>query len=430
MYGSFLVPLTYNKINEYYERGNIMQKQIVPSKLSGTVQVPSSKSVNHRAIISASLSTGTSRIENVFISDDINATIGAMRALGADIIEEGNTLVINGVDLTQTSFQDPFTIDCAESGSTLRFIIPIIAAVPGHYTLTGRGLLLQRPMTPFEGMLDQSNVTYEFTESHIVIDSRESQLKAGTYHLPGDISSQFITGLLFILPILEDDSEIIIDSPLESTGYIDLTIDTLADFAVLIKRLSYEEYHIKGQQTYESTDYAIEGDYSQAAFFLVANHVGHEIELGGLKPDSKQSDKELITFLNILNTATGPVTLDGSNCPDIIPALALACSVASHPIMIENVGRLRIKECDRLNATVTELNKLGANLIEHESAIEVIPVDGLQGGTVVESYNDHRMAMMLAIAGTICTSAIEINEAQSVTKSYPTFWDEFERLQN
>ena len=187
MYGSFLVPLTYNKTNEYYERGNIMQKQIVPSKLSGPVQVPSSKSVNHRAIISASLSTGTSKIENVFISDDINATIGAMRALGAHIIEEGNTLVIDGVDLTQTSFHDSVTIDCAESGSTLRFIIPIIAAVPGHYTLTGRGLLLQRPMTPFEGMLSKSNVKYEFTESHIKIDSRENQLRAGTYHLPGDI---------------------------------------------------------------------------------------------------------------------------------------------------------------------------------------------------------------------------------------------------
>lgn len=407
-----------------------MHKHIVPSKLSGTVQIPSSKSVNHRAIISASLATGTSTVENVFISDDINATINAMRAIGAKITEDGNTLLIEGVDMNTQTFETPITIDCAESGSTLRFIIPILAAMKGYYTLTGRGLLLTRPMTPFKGMLDQSGVQYEFTDTHIVIDARDNQLKSGTYHLPGDISSQFITGLLFTLPNLEGDSSIIIDSTLESTGYVDLTIDTLADFGVTIARENYEEYHIKGQQNYISTHYEIEGDYSQAAFFLVSNQLGSDITLTGLKEDSKQSDKALISFLERLSNAQSAITIDGSNCPDVIPALALACARAKHPTMIENVGRLRIKECDRLNATVTELNKLGADLIEHEDAIEVTPVAQLQGDAVVSSYNDHRMAMMLAIAGTVCASPIQINEAESVTKSYPTFWEVFERLQN
>lgn len=407
-----------------------MQKHIVPSKLSGTVQIPSSKSVNHRAVISASLATGRSTVDNVFISDDIEATIGAMRAIGATITQEAHTLVIDGVDITKQTFETPVTIDCAESGSTLRFIIPILASMQGHYTLTGRGLLLSRPMEPFKGMLDQSGVSHKFTETHIVIDAREQQLKSGTYHLPGDISSQFITGLLFTLPKLEGDSTIIIDSPLESTGYIDLTIDTLADFGVTIERPSYEEYRIRGAQNYVSAHYVIEGDYSQAAFFLVANQLGADITLTGLKEDSKQSDKALIDFLDKINSADAEVTIDGSNCPDIIPAFALACALSQYPTMIVNVGRLRIKECDRLNATVTELNKLGADLIEHEDAIEVRPVSQLHGDAVVDSYNDHRMAMMLAIAGSVSSAPIQINEAESVTKSYPTFWDVFEKLQN
>lgn len=405
-----------------------MQKTIQPTQLTGTVQIPSSKSVNHRAIISASLATGTSKIENVFLSDDIRATIGAMTAIGATITEDDNTLIIDGIDITQQSFEESITIDCGESGSTLRFIIPIIAAMPGHYTLTGRGLLLKRPMTPFQTMLDASKVKHEFSETRIIIDSRENQLKPGTYTLPGNISSQFITGLLFTLPLLREDSNIKIESTLESTGYIDLTIDTLDDFGVSINKKSYEDYEIKGNQQYDSTIYAIEGDYSQAAFFLVANQLGHDITLEGLKENSKQSDKQLIDFLNIINTATEPVTLDGSNCPDVIPALTLACALSKYPTMIENVGRLRIKECDRLNATVTELNKLGANTIEHDSVIEVIPVDKLSGNVTVESYNDHRMAMMLAIAGTVSEHPITINEADSVNKSFPTFWEVFEEL--
>lgn len=405
-----------------------MKQTIHPTKLSGTVQVPSSKSVNHRAIISASLATGTSKIENVFFSEDIHATIGAMRAIGATITIDETTLFIDGIDLTKQSFEDPVSIDCGESGSTLRFIIPILASMPGQYTLTGHGLLLQRPMTPFINMLDDSNVKHEFTTTRIMIDSRENQLKPGEYRLPGNISSQFITGLLFTLPLLREDSKIIIESTLESTGYIDLTIDTLRDFNVTINRNTYEDYDVPGNQSYESTTYSIEGDYSQAAFFLVANQLGHDIELQGLKEDSKQSDKELINFLNILKTTTEAVTLDGSNCPDVIPALTLACALANHPTTIINVGRLRIKECDRLNATVTELNKLGANTIEHEASIEVHPVKSLKGNVEVESYNDHRMAMMLAIAGTVCDGPIMINEAESVNKSFPTFWDVFQEL--
>lgn len=407
-----------------------MLKQIIPSKLSGTVQIPSSKSVNHRAIISASLATGTSKVENVYISDDINATINAMRAIGAMITEEDDMLVIEGVDINTQAFEIPITIDCAESGSTLRFIIPILAAMKGHYTLTGRGLLLSRPMEPFKGMLDQCGVSHEFTKSHIIIDTRDNQLTSGTYHFPGDISSQFITGLLFTLPKLEGNSTINIDSPLESTGYIDLTIDTLKDFGVTIDRPSYEEYLIQGNQDYKAADYFIEGDYSQAAFFLVANHLGADITLKGLNMDSKQSDKAIIEFLEIINDAETAVTIDGSNCPDIIPAFALACAVAKYPTLIDNVSRLRIKECDRLHATVTELNKLGADLVEHEDAIEVRPVPHLNGDVVVESYNDHRMAMMLAVAGSVCKYPIKINEAESVSKSYPTFWTEYEKLQN
>lgn len=406
-----------------------MKQTIHPTKLSGTVQVPSSKSVNHRAIISASLAAGTSKIENVFFSEDIHATIGAMRAIGATITIHENTLIIDGIDLKKQTFEEPINIDCGESGSTLRFIIPIIAAMPGQFMLTGRGLLLHRPMTPFIKMLDDSNVKHEFTTTRIIIDSRENQLKPGEYRLPGNISSQFITGLLFTLPLLNEDSKIIIESKLESTGYIDLTIDTLRNFSVTINRNSYEDYDVPGNQSYKSTTYTIEGDYSQAAFFLVANQLDHDIELQGLKEDSKQSDKELINFLNILNTTTEAVTLDGSNCPDVIPALTLACVLANHPTTIINVGRLRIKECDRLNATVTELNKLGANTIEHEASIEVHPVKSLKGNVEVESYNDHRMAMMLAIAGTVCDGPITINESESVNKSFPTFWDVIRKLE-
>ena len=410
-----------------------MLKTISPANLSGNVTVPSSKSINHRAIIAASLTSGTSHLSNVSLSDDIRATIGAMEQLGADIRIDGSNLEIQGIPATSflSHSEEEIVIDCAESGSTLRFLIPILCLFPRKFRLLGRGKLLERPLTPFEPILAANRIGFDFGSEAILIDASQDQLVAGHYHLPGNVSSQFLTGLLFALPLIVGDSKITIDGPLESVGYIDLTLQTLAEFGIEIEHVNYQEYRIEGSQSYSAKDCSIEGDYSQAAFFLVANYLGHDLTLLGLRENSLQGDRAIIDFLRKLDEAVEDgqsLVIDGSQCPDIIPVFTLAACFAKVPVHIVNVERLRIKECDRLAATVLELNSLGANLVEHEDWIEVHPIDHLIGGVTVSSHNDHRMAMMLAIAGSICQKNISITQAESVSKSFPHFWEVYQEI--
>ncbi|GKX65423.1 3-phosphoshikimate 1-carboxyvinyltransferase [Inconstantimicrobium mannanitabidum] len=409
---------------------------ISPKKLSGDVNIPPSKSMAHRAVICASLSNGKSIITNIDYSDDIIATINAMRALGADIIEEERKLIIDGTNIFE---KDAGIIDCNESGSTLRFLVPLSIARKNKVKFLGRGNLGKRPLTTFYNIFDKQEIKYSYKED--VLDlCIEGELKGGEYKVEGNISSQFITGLLFTLPVLKEDSIIEITTELESKGYIDLTLDMLNKFGIKIINNDYKQFVIKGNQEYTPMNYRVEGDYSQGAFYLCADALGNKVKIKDLDLNSLQGDKEIIDILESLGAKVlkaeeievqgwelvGTV-IDGAQCPDVIPITAVVCALSKGKSRIINAKRLRIKECDRLKAISTELNKLGANIIEEEDGLIIEGVDTLTGGKV-HSWKDHRIAMSLAIAATCCVEKVTIDYAECVSKSYPNFWQDYERL--
>ncbi|MCD7950527.1 MAG: 3-phosphoshikimate 1-carboxyvinyltransferase [Erysipelotrichaceae bacterium] len=410
---------------------------ITPHKLSGTVTVPPSKSMAHRAIICASLAKGKSTITNVEYSKDIIATISAMKALGTTIIEKEDSLIIDG---STTYTNNEYEINCFESGSTLRFMIPVSLVHHAKVHLRGEGRLGQRPLNVFYDIFDKQNIHYTYQENILDLNI-EGQLLPDTFMIPGDVSSQFISGLLFALPLLDKDSKIIMTSSLQSKGYIDLTLQMLKQFHIKIINHDYQEFIIPGNQEYMSHDYRVEADFSQAAFYLVAGALGNDVVLKDLNLDSYQGDKVVIDMLNhmgaqLIECQDGyqmkserlyATVIDGSQCPDIIPIMAIACALAHGTSLIQNIGRLRIKECDRLKATVEVIHALGGNAKEYEDSMEIIGCCHLKGGAVY-SYNDHRMAMMEAIASTRCQRSVVMDNKDCVSKSYPSFWEDFKML--
>ena len=410
---------------------------IEPNRLEGCVHIPPSKSMAHRAIICASLARGKSTITHIEYSKDIQATISAMKALGTMIFEYDDYLEIDG---TTTFMKNKCDIDCCESGSTLRFMIPISIVCESMIHFSGEGRLGQRPLDIYYKIFDEQHIAYLYKEDCLDLYI-QGQLQPGVFHIPGNISSQFISGLLFALPLLDGNSKIIITTPLESKGYVDLTIQMLNQFGISVINHDYQELIIKGQQCYRPCQYEVESDFSQAAFYLVAGALNNHVVMQGLNLSSYQGDKEAIDILEmmgcqlicndngyqIVSQQLHGTNIDGSQCPDIIPVISLACALAKGTSTIYNVGRLRMKECDRLTATVETINRLGGEAIEKEDAIVINGVECLQGGNVC-SYNDHRMAMMEAIASTICKDSVVIDNERCVEKSYPNFWKDFQSL--
>lgn len=410
---------------------------ITPKKIKGSVQVPPSKSLAHRAIICASLARGKSIIRNIEYSKDIEATISAMKELGTMIFQYDDYLEIDG---TTTFFRNNCEIDCCESGSTLRFIVPISIVCEANVHFKGEGRLGKRPLDVYYHIFDQQNISYLYRENVLDLYIR-GQLQGGEFEIPGDVSSQFISGLLFALPLMDQDSKIIITSPLQSKGYIDLTIQMLNQYGIEIIHHDYQEFIIRGRQQYQPCDYSVEADFSQAAFYLVAGALGNDVTMKGLNLETKQGDKEAVQILEKMGCCLTPVddghqmypgiltatTIDGSQCPDIIPVIALACAMSRGVSHIVNIERLRIKECDRLKATVEVINQLGGIAKEEKDSMIIEGVSSLHGG-MVSSYNDHRMAMMEAIASTVCEDVVVIDQKECVQKSYPSFWEHFESL--
>lgn len=396
---------------------------IKPRKLSGEVVVPPSKSMAHRAIICAALSKGKSIIDNIDLSDDIIATINAARSMGAKIEIDNRKVAVEGI-LSSPNNED-FIVDCNESGSTLRFFVPITMLFNQKKTFIGKGNLGKRPLNVFYEIFDKQGIKYSYKKD--ILDLQvEGKLKPDTFYVRGDISSQFITGLLFALPLLDDDSKIVITSKLESKSYLDLTLSMLNKFGIEIENKDYKEFIIKGNQEYKAMDYTVEGDYSQAAFFLSANYIGNDIDIKGLDENSLQGDKEILKWLEVLKNDENKV-IDATNCPDIIPILTVCAALTKGKTEIINAGRLRIKECDRLTAISTQLNKLGADIIEHEESLTINGVDSLNGGCV-DSFKDHRISMSLAIASSRCKDDIIIKDYMCVKKSYPHFYEDFMKL--
>lgn len=406
-----------------------MNIRITPGRLDGTVKIPPSKSVAHRMIIAAALAKGRSVISNLYPSVDILATMECMRRLGAKIDFSGDTAVVDGIE----SVPPKATLDCCESGSTLRFLIPVAAALGVECTFLGRGKLPVRPITPYIEEFPRHGVRLDFSaakEGEFLPLTIKGKLTAGDFTLSGGISSQFITGLLFALPILDGDSRIILTSRLESKPYVDITSGTLKDFGCEISDTA-NGFLVRGAQTFKPFNGDVEGDYSQAAFFEVANALGSDVKIAGLNENSYQGDKKIIEICREIvynkNDRLKPFNIDCSDIPDLVPILAVLGTFGKGKSYITNAARLRIKECDRLAAMACNLNAIGAKITELADGLEIEGVDYLGGGTV-DGFNDHRIPMAMAIASTRCTNPLIIKGAECVSKSYPTFWEDFERL--
>lgn len=388
--------------------------KITPSPLSGKITVPPSKSISHRALICAALADGKSEITNLLDCADTRATIDILRAFGAQITQSKDKTVVEGIKTPSAEA----IADCCESGSTLRFLIPVAAALGCSTEFIGKGKLPQRPITPYFTELGKNGITFERDTMPYKISGR---LKAGDYSLAGNISSQFISGLLFALPLLDGDSRIILTSAPESKPYVDITIAELKKFGVEIAETEYG-WHVAGNQRYKPFNTAIEADMSQAAFFVVANALGSKIEIEGLNPNSLQGDRAI---LDIVKKANGNAfEVDASQIPDLVPILAVLAALSKGTSKITNCARLRIKECDRLAAITEELNKLGAKVTELPDSLVIDGVSEFHGG-ICDSHNDHRIPMSLAIAATRGSLPVTINGAECVGKSYPTFFEDY-----
>lgn len=414
-----------------------MKATISHSYPTGSVIVPPSKSLCHRAIIAASLTNGTSIIENVSYSKDIQATIAGMKALGAIIIEEGTTLHITGIgkpnQLTQT------TIDCNESGSTLRFFIPIFSLSNQEITFTGKGRLLERPQNIYQNIFTSQQLSFIHDNQKICING---SLKADDYVLDGSVSSQFISGLLFALPFINGTSTITIQEPFESRSYVDLTVDILRKFQIEVTWKTKNCLEIKGNQQYQPTNYRVERDYSQAAFFCVLGALQQGISLHDLSKDSHQGDFAIVSILkqagievsfetNTLQIKGGipnACEIDLADCPDLGPILMVLAAFSKGTTHIYHAKRLRYKESDRIDAMETELKKLGVQITSTEDEVWVEGKDCYQGGVVFDSHNDHRIVMSLTIASSLCSNPCTIEGAQAITKSYPNFFEDFQSI--
>ena len=402
---------------------------LTPNALNGTVIVPPSKSMAHRAVICASLAAGRSTIKNIQLSDDILATIEGMRSFGAIISYDDQTLTIDGI--RNGAAKESRTINCNESGSTLRFLIPLATLFTGETHFIGQGHLGKRPLEPYQELFDAQSLHYNQATTENLQLSVAGPLTSGIYEMRGDISSQFITGMLLTLPLLAEDSILKITTHLESKGYIDLTLSVLQSFGIVIEQdEAGQEYRIKGQQAYSARDYTVEGDYSQAAFWLSANALGNELLVNGLDSDSLQGDQAIVSILETVNSGSNDSEriIDGAQVPDIIPVVALVAALSKGKTKIINLERLRIKESDRLVATQKELTALGAQIEIIGDSLLIEGVSRLSGGQEVWSHKDHRMAMMLAIASTVCQEPIHIKDTDCVKKSYPNFWETFQQL--
>ena len=410
-----------------------MDVRIKPSQLQGTIVAPPSKSMAHRALICAALSDGESLISNVALSEDISATINTLTALGAKFSVEGSQVTVSGIKTPNSSA----TIDCTESGSTLRFLIPIAAAFGVDAKFTGKGSLFPRKITLYISEFSAKGV--DISAETIPFDM-SGKLQAGTYTIDGDISSQFISGLLFALPLINGDSEIKINGKLQSKPYADMTIGALADFGINVTETE-NGYHIKGNQKYTSADYTVEGDCSQIAFYAVAGAIGSTITCKGINLNTKQGDRQIIDIIRDCGAkievlgdmiAVSPMELsafsvDVCDIPDLVPILAVLATFCDGKSTLYNAKRLRIKESDRLNSTATLINSLGGNVAEYDDYIEITGVESLKGGET-DSFNDHRIAMSAAILALRCEGDVVLSKAESINKSYPSFYEDYNKI--
>lgn len=380
-----------------------MNIRITPAKLRGSIEAIASKSYAHRIIMASALSDKPTLISLNGISKDIEATVNAVKALGANAVIGENEIRIEPIKLKEES---P-VIAVGESGTTARMILPIASALYQEGTLTGEGSLLKRPFAPLCNALSEHGITFS---SDMLPIKFKGNMNSGEYKISGSESSQYISALMFALPLLKGESRITLTSPLASKGYVDITTDVLQSFGVS------GGFETKGNERFISPErIKVEGDMSNAAFFLAAG-----IEVTGLNSDSKQKDK---LFLSVKDNNE----IDADDIPDLVPILAVYAASRKGKTRIYNAERLRIKESNRIESVHAMIKALGGEIEVTESELLINGRGGLRGGTV-DSYNDHRIVMSAAIASCFCENEVMIKGAEAVNKSYPQFFLHFNSL--
>ena len=408
-----------------------MDLQIIPKKLSGTVTPPPSKSQAHRLLIAAALSGGVSVLHGLAESQDIQATRRCLSALGAGMEDlPDGALRVHGLGHGIVMAPPYALLDCGESGSTLRFLIPVALLVQGEASFTGRGRLMERPLKPYEDLFREKGVAWKLEDNVLTVNGGRGYdalaLDSGAYRLPGNVSSQFFTGLLFTLPLLNGDSTLMSTTPLESRDYLEMTRQALAAAGVTTRWADENTLCVPGGQAYQPFTATVEADWSQAGFWYAADFLDSQVEIRGLDPDSAQGDK-VVSELYWKLARPGDAEIDVSGCPDLLPPLAVMAAVRSGTTRFTNAARLRMKESDRLSTITAALTALGAEVHEEPDRLIIVGKPSLPGGTV-DSANDHRIAMMAAIAATGCTGPVTIRGAECVQKSYPDFWEVYKTL--
>ena len=415
-----------------------MNKKINPGKLFGRLVVPPSKSDAQRAILAASLAKGTSQIYNIGSSDDERAMLRNIQALGTTLEERQTHHAITG-GKQATNVEDKISLNVGESGLGLRLLAAICASLRTKTELTGEGSIMNRPQSFFEEHLTQLGVKVVSNNGKLPIELHGT-IKGGKLEIDGSVSSQFLSGLLMALPLLSEDSELTVRN-LKSIPYVRMTLATLNSFGIKIDHERFERFKIKGNQHYVPTKYAIESDWSSASYWLVASSLGHDVKCVGLSLDSYQADKAILDAFVAANcvvaideegvkvdgTQRHAFAFDATHSPDLFPALVAFATFCEGTSRISGVHRLRHKESDRASALVSEFSKLGVQISIEQDAMVITGVSDI-GSSTVDSHNDHRIAMCLAIAGLNSKNGLEVKGAEAVSKSYPEFWKDLEAL--
>lgn len=391
-----------------------MRVRIYPSRAKGSVSAPPSKSMAHRALIAAALAKGESRICGVSNCEDVCATLDCLCALGANCKMDGDTVIIQGTSFAQSANA---TLHCRESGSTMRFLLPLCLLSSNEMTLVGEPSLLRRPMTVYQNLCREHDLFFLQSEKGIAV---KGPLSAGEYTLPGDVSSQFISGMLFALTQVTGDSILHILPPIESRSYIEMTLEVLTSFGADVKWMNDTTLFVSGLKLMTAQNITVEGDYSNAAFLSAFNVLGGDVDVTGLNPASLQGDR--IYFEHFASLSKGFATISLSDCPDLAPIL-FAMAAAGKGGHFTNTRRLAIKESNRAEAMAAELRKFGTEVEVRENEVIITPTALYAPMEPLNAHNDHRIVMSLAVLASLVGGIIE--GAEAVAKSFPDF---FERI--
>lgn len=389
--------------------------KINKSHLNGETTLPPSKSAAHRALICSFLAGG-GNVNPIISSTDMDATVGIIEGL------KNNDNVLN----------------CIESGSAVRFMIPVAAALGRNVTFTGEGSLVSRPLDEYINLLPKHGVSVKSAGG--LPFSISGQLRNGRYEIAGDVSSQYVTGLLLALAKLEGDSAIILTTPLQSKPYVDMTVKIMDDYGVDIRETDFG-YLIKGSQKFKQLDYNVEGDWSHAAFFLVAGAIGGNVRLKGLDMNSCQGDKEVFDIIKKFGAdikceddevvcSSGElkgIEINVEDIPDMVPALAVLAAFSNGKTVIKGAQRLRYKESDRIKSVVYNLKAIGADVFETDDGMIIEGSKTLHSGKL-KGFNDHRIVMAFSIAALFLDGETTIDDALSINKTYPSFFEDYNKL--